>query len=107
MFKSDFTLTIEPKGDKGPYFTFTRLGAPIGEIQTQIDRLPVWIVGQAKERDVPAPRWEFQGVFLEEKDAIAACLTDMYFIAPAVLGSPLPHEQIDWPGARYPKAEGV
>ncbi len=46
----------------------------------------------------------FQGVFDNESDAEAACVTDKYCIAPAVMNERLPHEKQEWPGVRYPLA---
>lgn len=64
----------------------------------------VWIVGKALE-DVPAPRWEFQGVFMTEEEAIAACASDSYFIGPAIVGDRLADETVPWPGSYYPRLE--
>lgn len=80
----------------------------------------VWIVGRlffdppAITRDPPDNEryhgvlpWTFQGVFLTEAEADAACRDYLYFIAPAKIGETLPHEPCEWPGARFANVVGV
>lgn len=80
----------------------------------------VWIVGRVffdppaiirdppdKERYHGVLPWTFQGVFLTEEEAIAACRDYLYFVAPAKVGEPLPHEPCEWPGARFANVAGV
>lgn len=68
--------------------------------------IELWIVGQWKEETTNERTiWEFQGVFDSEELAIAACRTDDYFIAPATLNKPLPHEFVNWVGSYYPRLQ--
>lgn len=60
----------------------------------------VWIVGQS--RDYKTSSWDFQGIFVTEAEAVAACVQPNYFVGPAVLGQVLPPESQDWPGSYYP-----
>lgn len=69
------------------------------------DRHQVWIVGKALEEGVPSPRWEFQGVFNTEDEAVTACAQDCYFIGPAIVGEAIVDHTVDWPGAYYPRLE--
>jgi len=64
----------------------------------------LWVVGQYRGEAEDGRRvWDFQGVFESEVDAVKACRTDQYFIAPVVLGESLPHELMtEWPGVYYP-----
>ena len=47
------------------------------------------------------------GVFLDEREAIAACRDATYMIGPVILGASFPDAPMPWPGAYYPpqKAE--
>lgn len=62
----------------------------------------LWIVGRVVTSE---DGWEFQGVFSEQVLAIAACKDETYFMGPAVLNEPFPHETTEWEGACYPKAK--
>lgn len=61
----------------------------------------LWIVGKADP--VIVGKWEFQGVFDTERDAVAACHTDNYFVAPARLNVELPDESTEWEGLYWPR----
>jgi hypothetical protein len=61
----------------------------------------LWIVGQVISEN--GREWEFQGVFSTERKAIAACVKENYFIAPANLNEEFVEESILWVGAYYPK----
>lgn len=63
----------------------------------------LWICGQVTNYDPEDKAWQFNGVYSTEQKAINACLTDLYFIGPAVLDSGLPDETVEWSGAYYPK----
>jgi len=68
----------------------------------------VWICGKHKSlgkdsNGTEYTSWEFQGVFRTKDLAINACKDENYFIGPAVMDEPLPDEELDWPGAYYPK----
>ncbi len=65
----------------------------------------VWIVG--KVLDAENNRWEFQGVFTEEKLAVGACRDERFFVGPMVLDQELPMESVVWPGAYYPVKGGA
>jgi hypothetical protein len=73
----------------------------------------VWIVMQYTScywpmNGRPSYHFDFCGVFETEKEAVAACRDENYFVGPAVCGACLPHEPVPWPGAYYPlkKSEG-
>ena len=61
----------------------------------------LWIVGKALG---DPDRWEFQGVFDSEEQAVAACATqpdgtvDM-FVGPAKLNAAVASKKRSWPGA--------
>lgn len=57
----------------------------------------LWIVGRFY-----AETWDFQGVFWNEPEAVAACVDDTWFVAPAQIGVALPVEPQPWPGLYYP-----
>lgn len=63
----------------------------------------MWIVGHLDNEP-----WQFIGLFATEKEAVAACLTSKYFVAPATVGEIAPNERTEWPGCYYPivKHEG-
>ncbi len=63
----------------------------------------LWVVGKAI--NIKNCKWEFQGVFSSEQRAIDACITDRYFVGPAVLDEALPDKRIEWPNAYYPFAK--
>ena len=72
-------------------------------VEQELPETQLWIVGQVPSLEGSANNeWQFAGVFSSEKLAIEACRTDNYFIGPAKLDAPLPHETFDWPGAYYP-----
>ena len=67
-----------------------------------------WIVGQIMLDNAQGPEdfqraWGFQGVFDSEEKAVAACKTELYFIAPAIMNEELPESHEEWSGAYYPK----
>ena len=62
----------------------------------------VWIVGKCI--DAATSAWEFQGVYSSEERAVAACLSEQWFIGPARVDEPVPARTEAWPGARYPHA---
>ena len=62
----------------------------------------LWICGKRLLVD-DENGWEFVGVFETEEKAVAACLTQMYFVGPAELNKAFPDERVKWPGAYYPK----
>lgn len=62
----------------------------------------LWICGQIKNQKRKS--WEFQGVFLRKKRAIAACKDRTYFIGPVGLNEEAPQNTKTWPGAYYPHA---
>jgi hypothetical protein len=62
-----------------------------------------WIVGQADESLVG--KWDLQGVFETEGEAVKACQTYLYFVAPIESGVVYPNERTEWPGLRWPLAE--
>lgn len=66
-----------------------------------------WIVGRYIPSAIGVGRatWEFQGVFATEDEARAACRDTNYFIGPAHMGVPLPHDAMQWPGLYYPLAD--
>ena len=67
------------------------------------DHCRLWIAGKYMgELESGAVVWEFQGVFQTEAEAVRACRTVRYFVAPAVLGQQLPDEAEIWPVAFYP-----
>lgn len=56
-----------------------------------------WLVGRLVDNT-----WEFQGLYVDEIEAIARCETDYWFIAPVVLGEFVPPETTeDWPGSYF------
>jgi hypothetical protein len=63
----------------------------------------LWVVG--KVTDYQSGAWEFIGVFDDERMAICACRTTMYFLGPVELNKVLPDETIPWEGAFYPLVE--
>jgi hypothetical protein len=69
----------------------------------------LWIVGKVVDleaaRLAPAGAWEFQGVYDDQAVAESACVTDGYFVGPAVLNRRLPDQQTSWAGAYYPRLE--
>jgi hypothetical protein len=62
----------------------------------------VWIVGKVDGDNFR--EWEFQGIFASEEGAVAACESELYFVAPAVVDERLPDQSVEWPGAYYPLA---
>jgi len=64
----------------------------------------VWIVGRVHDENEVA--WSFQGAFDSEDKAVSHCFDDQCFVGPAVINEALPVEDVIWPGAYYPKAEG-
>ena len=66
----------------------------------------VWIVGRFYE-DHNYMTWDFQGVFIDQKEADAACLDENWFVGPAIVGQVLPEATSGWPGLYYPKVTAV
>lgn len=67
--------------------------------------MELWIVGKfIRHYPDEGSVWEFQGVFDSEDRAAATCQDENYFVAPAVLNIPSPHERRLWPGLYYPEA---
>lgn len=65
----------------------------------------LWICGKYLSGDeMGSVVWEFVGVFSSEELAVAACLCDTYFVAPAKLDKAFPDETLLWPGVYYPLA---
>ena len=60
----------------------------------------VYIVGKVKPGN--AKEWTFQGVFMCEETALAACHNDLHFIAPVEMDKDLGPDDTDWPGLYYP-----
>lgn len=61
----------------------------------------VWITGKVKSEEEYL-HWEFQGVFTTEEAAVAACVTDLHFVGPAILDNRLPEDNAKWEGSYYP-----
>jgi len=61
----------------------------------------VWIVGKTDETDYL--RWEFQGVFDDEQEAINVCEDETWFVGPAQMNERISSRRVDWPGAYYPR----
>ena len=71
----------------------------LGDEPEDDDGKSLFIVGKY----ISAPStWEFQGVFSSKEVAEKACTGEMYFVAPATLGAPLPDDPIEWVGLYYP-----
>ena len=71
----------------------------------------LWLVGEALEKE-PSDgwefvRWEFVGIYLWKKEALAACSGDLFFYVQVVLGETAPQGSTEWPGVVYPHAAEV
>lgn len=66
--------------------------------------MQAWIVGRVS-RFSAQWNWQFQGVFTTEAKAVAACIDETFFVAPAVVDEEVPYREEIWPGAYYPKAK--
>jgi len=60
----------------------------------------VYVVGKVDQDD--NKRWEFQGVFDDEKKAVKECKDEFYFVGPVKMNVSYPEEAIEWPGLYYP-----
>lgn len=67
----------------------------------------VWVCGQLLGDGSDAKRWEFQGVFLTQQEAVDACRDWKYFIGPVRVGRAIDHESTEWDGAYYPISRKV
>jgi len=69
--------------------------------------MKLFIVGKVNERD--HKKWEFQGVFDNEKTAMDRCEDRLWFVAPINLNEYVPTKPTkDWPGAYFPlEEEGI
>lgn len=67
----------------------------------------VWICGQYHSGEGEGVVWSFQGVFSDEKKAVAACVSYQYFIAPALMDKEFPDKIRGWKGAYYPHLQPV
>ncbi len=56
-----------------------------------------YVVGQYRSGEWPDVVWDLQGVFLDRRDAIAACRNEYYFVVDVPLGVLMPDEPIKWP----------
>lgn len=65
----------------------------------------LWVCGKYLEQRDNGAVWEMQGVFSSEEKAVAACLTEDFFIGPVELDKAMPEERIVWYKAYYPKAK--
>ncbi|MBH1636339.1 hypothetical protein I5U65_14625 [Stenotrophomonas maltophilia] len=65
----------------------------------------IWIVGQFKAETEHGSVWDFQGAFATREEAIAACRTSQYFIAPCEVGKEIQDETLDFPAVEYPIAQ--
>jgi len=59
-----------------------------------------WIVGKVTNTETYS--WEFAGVFDSHEKAVSACISERYFVGPAVLNKAFPDDPCKWEGAYYP-----
>lgn len=84
----------------------------VSEYLRTLQPLPaeLWIVGrvffrpEVADTDDKVSPWIFQGAFTSRDLALAACRDSTYFIGPAKLNEPLPHDPQEWPGAEWAAA---
>ena len=65
--------------------------------------MELWVCGQRADYG-DTKEWEFIGVYDTEALA-AACVTNLFFIAPATLNKSFPTEPVPWLGAYYPRSK--
>lgn len=70
------------------------------------DGTMIWLVvrREARTKQGLPPAWWVQGIFTDEKQAVASCRHDRYFIGPLPLNMALPERTIEWVGAYCPLA---
>lgn len=69
--------------------------------------MKLWITGRCRlVTDDGLVAWDIMGVFSSEALAVAACRSPDDFIGPLLLNVALPEALTEWPGARYPLADG-
>lgn len=73
--------------------------------ERQPDAVQIWVCGRRVEATENGIVWELQGIFTHERDAVEACLTELYFVGPEFLDVNLPAETTEWTGAYYPLAK--
>lgn len=64
--------------------------------------MKLWIVGKTITDENDNLTWEFSGVFDTEESAKAACLTEDYFVGPALLNEEIPDTSLEWEGSYRP-----
>lgn len=69
--------------------------------------MKLWITGRFRRIvDDGLIVWDIMGVFSSEAMAVAACRSPDDFIGPLLLNEQLPEALAEWPGTRYPLADG-
>jgi hypothetical protein len=58
----------------------------------------LFLVGQYKSGKDFDIVWEFQGIFDSREKALAAMLTDDYFLTEIELNRTIPHDSVEFPG---------
>lgn len=66
----------------------------------------LWVVGYQIRNSTTGTEWNFCGVFEDEETAKQQCISEHYFIAPAVMNRVAPNEQ-HWTGMRHPLREAT
>jgi len=68
--------------------------------------MKLWIVGKVLNPEEGGDRWEFAGVFDDEKKAVAACKEKNFFVGPVELNYVVPEDiATKWPKGYYPLLE--
>ncbi len=62
----------------------------------------VWVCGRWRAVCDLGSIWEFQGVFASEAEAVQACKSPAYWVAPYAFGTELPQHTQGWEGCYYP-----
>ena len=71
-----------------------------------VDEKKVWVVGKFIKMTDQGSVWDLSGIFDDEKDAVASCIGDKYFVGPMLMNKNTFDEQIVWPGVYYPNLKG-